>query len=203
MKTLSAVAAVLFAVAQDPQAGTTYYVGHSPKFVNISFESEADVETIVGTTNQATGEISVDFAKKTGSVSLTVPVASMKTGIDMRDQHLRDKNWLDAATFPDITFKSKKIEFIKDKPNEADVAGEFSLHGSAREIKVRVHWKELAEEASKKANFPEGKWIRFTTTFEVKLSDYGVKVPEMAAAKVSDDWTVKMTLFAGTSKPKK
>ena len=38
MKTMTAVAAALFAVAQDKQDGTTYFVGHSPKFVNISFE---------------------------------------------------------------------------------------------------------------------------------------------------------------------
>src|SRR6185503_6948292 len=96
-----------FAPAPDE---ATFYVGHHPKFVNITFESQADIETIVGTTNKAKGEIKADLEKAAGSVSISVPVASMKTGIDMRDEHLRSDQWVDAKKFPDLTFVSKKVE---------------------------------------------------------------------------------------------
>src|SRR5258706_7210802 len=95
----AAFALLAFARAAAPDE-TTYYVGHHPKYVNITFESEADIENIVGTTNKATGEIKADLEKGTGSVSITVTVASMKTGIDMRDEHLRSEMWLNAAKFP-------------------------------------------------------------------------------------------------------
>src|SRR5688572_28854136 len=106
--------AVAFAVAASVPAFTaredvTFYVGHHPKFINITFDSHADIESILGTTNQATGTIVADLAKGTGSVTLSVPVASMKTGIDMRDEHLRSPMWMYAAKFPDITFVSKKV----------------------------------------------------------------------------------------------
>jgi polyisoprenoid-binding protein YceI len=201
MKTLSIAPLALLLAAQDE--ATTYYVGHHAKFVNISFSSDADLETIVGSTNSATGEIVLNLAKKTASVSLSVPVESLKTGIDLRDEHLRSKYWLDAEAHPEITFKSLKVDFLKEKENEVEVQGEFTMRGVTKPLKTTVQWRELPEGAAKKAGFPEGRWIRFTTSFDVKLSDFGVKIPDVAVGKVSDTWKVAMTLFAGTAKPKK
>jgi len=196
---LVTVLALLALAGRAAPDETTYYVGHHAKYVNITFESEADIESIVGTTNKATGEIKADLEKGSGSVSLVVPVASMKTGIDMRDEHLRSEMWLNAAKFPTITFTSKKVE--KGEGNRLKVTGDFSMHGATKEVTVNVEWKELPEEALKKAKFPEGKWLKFSTQFEVKLSDFGVKIPEFVVGKVNDAWTVKMAIFAGTSKP--
>jgi polyisoprenoid-binding protein YceI len=175
----------------------TFYIGHHAKFVNITFESNADVETIVGTTMTAKGEVTVDAEKGMGSVSVTVPVASLKTGIDMRDEHLRGDKWLDAAKFADITFVSKKSAPVKDKKNQIEVTGDFTLHGVTKSMTIVVDWKEIAAETAKKAQFPDGKWMKFSTSFDVKLSDFGVKVPEGAGAKVSDTWKVSMSIFAG------
>jgi polyisoprenoid-binding protein YceI len=192
-------AAALFAVAflaQDD--GTTYYVGHSPKFVNITFQSDMDLEVIVGVTNKATGEIVIKKKVEDSSVSLTVPVDSMKTGIDMRDEHLRNEMWLDAKKHPTITFKSKKVK--EAGPRSIEVTGDFTMHGVTKEITVTVTGKELDEAQAKAAKFPPGKWGKFTAEFDVKLSDYGVQVPEMAATKVSDTWKVKFAIYGGTAK---
>jgi polyisoprenoid-binding protein YceI len=200
MKQLSiavlALAGMAFAAADE----TTFYVGHNPKFVNITFDSQADIETIVGTTNKAKGTIKADLEKGTGSVSISVPVASMKTGIDMRDEHLRSANWMDADKFAEITFVSKKVEAVKDSKNQVKVTGDFTMKGVSKEMTVIVDWKELPAETTKKGGFPEGRWLKFTTEFPVKITDYGVKIPDGVGGKVSDTWTVKMALFAGTAK---
>ncbi|MBI3097630.1 MAG: YceI family protein [Planctomycetes bacterium] len=188
-------AAVRPAVAEE----VAYYVGHHEKFVNIAFESEADLETIVGTTHQASGEIKADAAAETGSVRLSVPVASLKTGVDLRDEHLRSAMWLEAEKFPDLSFSSKSVR--KAEGGGIEVTGDFTLHGVTKEMTVLVEFKEIPEEAAKKANFPAGKWMRFSTEFKISLSDFGVKVPDVAVGKVNDTWTVKMTIFAGTAKP--
>ncbi len=200
MKRLTAATAVLvLASAAHGQDGmTTYYVGHHEKFVNISFESHADVETIIGATNKATGEVRLD-GKGGGTVTLTVPVASMRTGIELRNEHLRGKDWLDAEKHPNITFKSKKVEPVAEKPEWADVTGDFTLHGVTKEMTLRVRWQPLPEQATRNARFPEGKWVKFSTEFEVKLSDHNVKVPDLT--KVSDTWKVKATVFACTNRP--
>lgn len=200
MKHLSIAALALAGLAAVPVDETTFYVGHHPKFVNITFESQADIETIVGTTNVAKGTIKADLDKASGSVSLTVPVASMKTGIDMRDEHLRSEMWLDEKKFPDITFVSKKVEKDGDAKNRVKVTGDFTMHGVTKAMTVAVEWKELPADAVKAAKFPEGRWLKYSTEFPVKLSDHGVKIPDGVGPKVNDTWNVKMAIFAGTAK---
>jgi polyisoprenoid-binding protein YceI len=199
MKHVSIVA--LAGLASAPRADeTTFYVGHHPKFVNITFESQADIETIVGTTNKAKGMVKADMEKGTGSVSLSVPVASLKTGIDMRDEHLRSEMWMDEKKFPEITFVSKKVAKDEDAKNRVKATGDFTMHGVSKEMTVTVEWKELKAEDIARAKFPEGRWLKFSMEFPVKLSDHGVKIPEMGFGKVSETWNVKMTIFAGTAK---
>ena len=193
-----AIAGLAFAPAPDE---TTFYVGHHPKFINITFESQADIETIVGTTNKAKGEVKADLEKAAGSVSITVPVASMKTGIDMRDEHLRSDQWVDAKKFPDLTFVSKKVERDGDAKNRVKVTGDFTMHGIAKEMTVTVEWKELKPEDIQRAKFPEGRWLKFSTEFKVTLADHGIKIPDFVVGKVAETWTVKMAIFAGTAKP--
>lgn len=195
MVRLSALVLLLASAARADEE--TYTVGHHPKFVNILFESHADLETTIGTTNLASGEIRADLEKGTGSVSLRVPVSSLKTGIDLRDEHLRSEYWLDAKKFPEISFQSKKVRREKDR---IEITGDFTMHGVSKEMTVNVEWRDLPDAAVKKAKFPDGKWIKFAGTFPVRLSDFGVKIPEIAAGKVADEWTVKMSIFAGTAK---
>ena len=123
----AAAAGLAFAPAPDE---TTFHVGHHEKFVNITFESQADIETIVGTTNKAKGTVKADLDKGIGSVSITVPVASMKTGIDLRDEHLRSEHWLNAQKFPEITFTSKKVEPVKNSKSRVKVTGDFTMSPS-------------------------------------------------------------------------
>lgn len=195
MSRLSALLLLLGSAAGADEE--TYHVGHHPKFVNITFESHADLETTIGTTNLASGEIRADLEKGTGSVSIRVPVASLKTGIDLRDEHLRSEHWLDTKKFPEISFQSKKVRRQKDR---LEVTGDFTMHGVSKEMTVNVEWRDLPDAAVKKAKFPDGRWLKFSGEFQVKLSDFGVKIPDLAVGKLTDEWTVKMAIFASTAK---
>ncbi|MCE9583758.1 MAG: YceI family protein [Planctomycetes bacterium] len=200
---LSLAAGLAFAAsAALLAADTTYYVGHQPpKFVNVQFQSDTELETIVGSTNQATGEIHMDLDKLDGSISLSVPVPSLTTGIAMRDEHMKSANWLDASKYPDITFKSKKVK-LDTSTNTAQVTGDFSMHGKTKEMTVTATWKAVPKEAAEKAKFPAGEWVKFAAEFEVKLTDFGVAV-ENGGGKVSDTWKLRLTVFASTEKPVK
>jgi polyisoprenoid-binding protein YceI len=204
MKAAIPVAILGVLLAQDGKdfEGTTYYVGHNEKFVNITFESEADLETIVGTVNVARGAIKVNFTDKRARVSLEVPVDAMKTGIELRDEHLRGKWWLDADRFPVIRFESTRVKFDPKEKDAARVTGLFSMHGVSRELSAGVRWRKLPADAVAKARFPKGEWIKFTVRFDVRLTDHGVKIPGAAIGKVSDTWTVKMAIYASTAELK-
>lgn len=67
-------------------------------------------------------------------VTLDVAAASLRTGIDLRDRHLRGHRFLDADRHPLITFRSTHVS----RPNDTVmVTGILTLRGVAREMSVR------------------------------------------------------------------
>jgi polyisoprenoid-binding protein YceI len=204
MKTywLMGMSAALLLTAGAGRVGAeevAYHFGVSDQRTNISFESQTDFEHILGSTNQLTGKVRVDWETGTAKLNLTVPVASMKTGIDLRDEHLRSPGWLDEEKYPEIEFKADKISSLGE--NKYKVEGTFTMHGVSKALVVEADVRQIPSEAAQKAGLEKGDWIRVSTSFKVKLSDYGVTIPEMAAAKVNNAWKVRIQAFASTAKP--
>jgi polyisoprenoid-binding protein YceI len=176
-----------------------YYFGVSDQRTNVSFESSTDFEQILGSTNKLTGKIIADLEKGSGSVKLAVPVSSMRTGIDLRDEHMRSPGWLDAESYPEISFVADNVKRLSGGRWEA--SGKFTMHGVSKDLRVTVDVKEIPAAIAEQAGLESGEWLKISTSFEVKLSDYGVKIPGMAAAKVNDTWGVRVQAFASTGAP--
>lgn len=70
-----------------------------------------------------------DVAK--GSVEVTIQIASINTNIEQRDTHLKSPDFFDAAKFPTMTFKSKKI--IKGAGEKFTMIGDLTMKGVTRE----------------------------------------------------------------------
>jgi polyisoprenoid-binding protein YceI len=81
---------------------------------------------------QGTVEVGKDAwsAKARGSIK----VASIDTGDEKRDTHLRSADFFDADAFPEITFESTRVEPIDD--NSSRVFGNLTMHGITREVKL-------------------------------------------------------------------
>lgn len=189
---------IMIAAAGSALAGeTTYTFGSSPQNTNVTFESETDFETILGSTREIRGTAVVDLASGTASTSMEVPVESLRTGIDLRDKHLRSGMWLDAGKHPTISFVSSSAKKIDDAKWE--VTGTFSMHGQSRELTTVVEVRPIPEAVAKSAGLGKGDWIRVVAPFEVKLSDFGVKIPKKPAQRVNDTWKVRVQAFATTA----
>ncbi len=171
----------------------TYSFDVHPKLVNISFESRMDVEDILGTSNKVSGYVK---RSDTGryAFAFKVPVASLRTGIAMRDKHLRSPTWLDAARHPHIEFSGKRVKPLGK--GRYRVSGTFTMHGVSRPLSVVLRVRKIPASVAARAGLGKGNWLRVRGSFEVRLSRHGIKIPEMAAAKVKDRWTVKISLFA-------
>ena len=66
----------------------------------------------------------------------TVKVASIDTGDETRDAHLRSADFFDADNFPEIAFESTRVEPIDD--DSTRVFGNLTMHGVTREIKLEL-----------------------------------------------------------------
>ncbi len=191
------IAAIITLVPLSVMAGSeTYTFGVSDQRTTVTFESETDFETILGSTNKLSGTLNGDLKAGTAALSLALPVASLNTGIDLRDEHIRSEHWLDAGKYPEITFVTDSMK--RASGDTWKIKGKFTMHGVTKPIKTTVTIKEIPATTAKKAGLESGNWIRATAAFSVKLSDFGVKIPDMAAAKVNDEWTIKLQSFAGT-----
>jgi polyisoprenoid-binding protein YceI len=173
-------------------AAEKYTIASDTKHVNVAFESRMDVEDIFGTTRTASG--TVDLSASGGTFEITIPVASLHTGIDLRDEHLRSAQWLNAAKFPKITFAGTTIK--QASAEKYAVTGTFTLRGTGKTLTAPVDVKRIPAATAAKAGLPAGNWMRIRATFKIKLSDHGIKVPSQIAAKVSDEWTIRVSLFA-------
>jgi polyisoprenoid-binding protein YceI len=75
------------------------------------------------------------------------------------------------------------------------------MHGVARPLAVDCEMREVPDALVQKLKLGAGKWIRVKTRFTLKLSDFGIKVPESSIAQVNDQWTVAVEVFGTTEKP--
>lgn len=185
-------------------AAVAYHFGVASQRTNVTFESETSVETIHGVTHTMSGSAELDFGKGEGSAELKVPVKSMDTGIPLRNEHMQSDAWLDEKKFPDIVFKAKTLKRTasdeKSKKETWSYEGEITIHGVTKVLSGEATVQRIPEELGRKLG--EGEWVKVKTGFDVKLADFDVKIPEVAAAKVNPVWTVTIDIFGTTVLPK-
>jgi polyisoprenoid-binding protein YceI len=69
----------------------------------------------------------------TARVEVVLDAASIDTGVEMRDNHLRSADGhFDVANYPTITFTSKRIE--GRNPSDFKVIGDVTIHGVTKEV---------------------------------------------------------------------
>lgn len=110
-------------------------------------------------------EIGEDLAE--ARIRGSVEAASVQTGVEQRDDHLRSPDFFDAAEFPELRFESNRIEAIDEETYR--VSGELTIHGVTREI-------ELEAEAGGVEVGPNGEdRIGLEVTGKLSRSEFGMK----------------------------
>jgi len=152
-----------------------------------SFVSDMSLETFRGTTNDISGALSFDPSDVAGTIKgeIVVGVASIKTGIDMRDGHLRSKAWMDAAAYPTMTFAVKGMKNVNVKGNviTGTAFGNLTIHGVTRPKEVEVRLVFMEESMKTKMRAP-GNLLVIKTAFDVRLTSYGINGAVMKGMKI-------------------
>jgi polyisoprenoid-binding protein YceI len=71
-----------------------------------------------------------------GKLKITVPVTNLKTGIALRDRHLR--KYLEADKYPNATLEVERSKLKlpgNDKEVESSANGSFTMHGVTKTVK--------------------------------------------------------------------
>jgi polyisoprenoid-binding protein YceI len=76
-----------------------------------------------------------DEAPEHARVSVRIPAASIDTGVEDRDNHLRSEDFLDVEAYPDIRFESKSVEGAIEREGDSfRVSGDLTIRGATREV---------------------------------------------------------------------
>jgi polyisoprenoid-binding protein YceI len=100
-------------------------------------------------------------------IEASISVDSINTRDEKRDGHLKSPDFLDAAKYPTLTFKSKTVK-AKSK-EDLSVTGDLTLHGVTKEVVLEV------EGPSAPSTDPFGNLrIGATATTKIKREDFGL-----------------------------
>lgn len=107
-----------------------------------------------------------DSDPESASVQVTVDAASLYTGQEQRDEHLRSPDLLDVAQFPSIEFRSTSIKKADD--DRLTVAGDLTIKGVTRPIQAEATLRGLA------VGMSGARKAAFTTEFTIDRGDWGM-----------------------------
>lgn len=185
------------ATAQQKKVELTDKVGVN-QFVWVS---EAPLENIEGSSDGVEGTLMIDskdIAKTRGTISSKV--ATMKTGNETRDGHVKSARWLNAAKFPEITFEIKSISGIKQAgPTYTGVAtGDFSMHGVTKSMTIPFKIIYLPESAKTRAR-ASGDLVMISADFDLSLKDFNIEGSKgIVGSKVGETIKITAHLFGHT-----
>lgn len=156
-------------------------------------ESVTDLETFTARTDKVTGRLSFDPSKRTGSGRIVIDASSLDTGIDLRDEHLRSPQWMDTGKFKEIVFQTTRVEFVRGTTYR--VTGNLTMRGVTKVVTTTADVRHLKESAQTRSAGFKGDVLQVRTSFNVRLSDYGVQIPGPARGKVANSVRISVTVY--------
>jgi polyisoprenoid-binding protein YceI len=144
-----------------------------------------------------TGTINYDAKDVTkSSVEFTAKMTSVDTGVAPRDNHLRNKDFFEVETYPEMTFKSTKVE---KRGNDLTVTGNLTMKGVTKQISFPFQIAGFLP-----ANQRNNGTIGVTAETAINRRDfnvnYGGNLPN-GAPMLSDEVKINLQIEANKPKP--
>lgn len=170
-KIAPALFALLLPFAADAKLGAT---GSS----SVSFAANGPAGMrIVGTSSD------LSVSDDAQNVTVTVPLGNLKTGIDLRDRHMREK-YLEVGKYPnaELVVDRSAIKFPADgAESSGNVNGTMTIHGQSKPVVVAYKAKR------------SGSAYDVSGSLRVNIKEYGVEVPSYLGVTVKPDVDVALS----------
>jgi len=139
-----------------------------------------------GRFNKTSGRITLDAAARKGTAEITIDAASVDTGFDKLEAHLRAEDFFHVAQYPTITFKGDQFAFEGDKVKS--VSGNLTIRGVTRPVTLTATYFNCGDHPMAKRKACGGDF-----TASIKRTDFGMKY---AVPAVADDVTLRIQVEA-------
>lgn len=146
----------------------------------INFFSKAPLEDIEAKNKTATAVID----SKSGAVQFAVQMKGFEFEKKLMQQHFNE-NYIESDKYPKGEFKgtitnNSEIDYTKDGSYNAKVKGKMTIHGVTKDVETTGTVKVA------------GGKLDVSSTFNISLSDYNVKIPAVVKDKVSNSIKVSV-----------
>ena len=141
----------------------------------IAFDASTAIDNLPKAENK-TVIAAIDPAK--GTVQFEATIKNFDFANPRIQDHFNQKGWMNSEEFPKATFNGiitnlSAVNFKKDGTYTATVAGDLTIHGQTQKINTDAVIVVV------------GNTIKASSSFSIKLADYGVDGPQVSAGKVS------------------
>jgi polyisoprenoid-binding protein YceI len=192
--------------------GTVFYIADPMKRDSVTFTSEAPLEDIVGTTNEVVGYAVFDPDNPSRGIrgAFRVPVASLNTGIPLRDEHLRSPDWMNAEQHPEIIFNISNVMDVREhrrsdqfQTYDMTLVGPLQINGrkNTMEVPARITFLRQTEQTAMRL---PGNLLAIRAAFPVRLSTNGITGGEMGqviGSRLSDSIAIDVRLMGTDASP--
>jgi len=150
------------------------------------------VSKVRGRFAKYTGAVKIDDDDITRSVvEATIDASSIDTGTPQRDDHLRSADFFDVEKFPELRFRSRRIEKVADAKYR--VTGDLTIRDVTREVSLDVEY-------GGKAKDPRGdERAGFVARASLDRKDFGLQwnqLLEAGGAIVGDQVDIEIDIEA-------
>ena len=147
------------------------------------------ISNVKGKFSGLSGVLKLDETDYTHStVEASIPVASIATGDDQRDGHLKSADFFESEKFPVMTFKSTNIDSVGG--GNYEVTGDLTIHGVTKCVILKV------EDVSEPSKDPWGNHrIGLSGTTKINRKDFGLtynSVLETGGVLVGEEVTITL-----------
>lgn len=149
-----------------PLSAETFTIdpGHS----SVNFKVRHLVGRVTGKFDTFSGTFNYDAKKPAAwSANAVIEAKSVNTGIEKRDNHLRNADFFEVEKFPTITFKSTKVTDVAD--NKGKLHGDLTMHGVTKPVVL-----DLVINGVEKDPFGKGQRAGISATGKINRHDFGV-----------------------------
>ena len=150
------------------------------------------ISKISGQFNDFAGTINFDGKNfQSASTNITIKTASIDTKNSDRDNHLRGSDFFLADSFPQITFKSKKVSGGKD--NKFTITGDLSIRGITKKVTIDAEFNGTVKDPW--GNTRAG----FAGTAKINRQDFGIswnKTLDKGGIAVGNEVTILLEIEA-------
>jgi polyisoprenoid-binding protein YceI len=171
------------------------------------FVSSAPLEEFEGTADGIEGSFVLDPQNLEATRGrIRVAVASMRTGIARRDEHLRSPEWLDAERYPYIEFELQGLRQVRITERtagrvvlQAVAVGDFSLHGVRKPMELPIVMTYVPESEQTRQRAP-GDLVQVQSEFTISLRDFDIRGRQgVIGSRVGEVIRVKASFYGATT----